>query len=444
MALAHRNTLILIFAIFAAVLAAALAAYLHFAEGKPPQVRMDPLPTHATRESAFSLEVTDKGQGLRYLLAHAVQEDKRITLLEETFGPDQHGWSGKFTLPRKGLSDGPMEIVIKVADKSLANRGEGNTTLFRHPLTYDATPPRIFVISDAHNLNQGGAGLIVYSLSEEVASSGVMVQDVFFPGYRQESGAYLCLFAIPFDVDPTKHRPVLTATDPAGNTSQTSFRFHGNRRSFRQDTLNINQAFLDNVMPQFQNVFPEAEDLLKLFLLVNRELRVRNIDFVRSLGTTTTPTPLWSEVFVRQPRSTPLGGYADLRTFVHNGETIDHQMHMGIDLASTAFAEIIAANRGQVIFADDLGIYGQTVILDHGLGLHTLYAHLSQIFVDNGDMLERGQVLGRSGMTGLAGGDHLHFETLVNGVPVNPIEWWDEQWMRHNFWSKIKLQENLP
>lgn len=442
MALAPRNTLILISA--AVLLAASLAAYLHFAEGKPPQVRMDPLPTHATKESAFSLEVTEVGRGLRNLLAQAVQEDKRITLLEETFGPNQYAWSGEFVLPRQGLSDGPMEIVIKVSDNSLANWGAGNTTLLRHPLTYDATPPRISVISDAHNLNQGGAGLIAYSLSEEVASSGVMVQDVFFPGYRQESGAYLCLFAIPFDVDPTKHRPVLIATDLAGNTAQTTFYFHGNRRSFRQDTLNITQSFLENVMPQFQNVFPEAEDLLELYLLVNRELRVRNIDFVRSLGTTTAQAPLWSEVFVRQPRSAPRAGYADHRTYIHNGEIIDHQVHMGIDLASTAFDEIIAANRGQVIFTGDLGIYGQTVILDHGLGLHTLYAHLSQILVDNGDMLEKGQVLGRSGMTGLAAGDHLHFETLVSGISVNPIEWWDEQWLRHNFWSKTTLQGGQP
>lgn len=437
MALAPRNTLILIFA--AVLAAAALAAYLHFAEGKPPHVRMDPLPTHAIKESAFSLEVTDEGQGLRHLLVQAVQGEQQLSLLEETFGLDQHAWSGTFTLPRRGLNDGPMAIVIKVTDKSLANRGAGNPTLFQHTLTYDATPPRISVISHAHNLNQGGAGLIVYSLSEEVASSGVMVQDVFFPGYRQESGVYLSLFAIPFDVDPLKHRPMLTATDPAGNTAQVSFPFHGNQRSFRQATLNISQAFLDNVMPQFQNVFPEAEDLLERFLLVNRELRAQNINFVRSLAATTAPAPLWSEVFARQPRSAPLGGFADHRTFMHNNEIIDHQMHMGIDLASTPFAEIIAANRGQVIFTGDLGIYGQTVILDHGLGLHTLYAHLSQILVNTGDMLERGQILGRSGITGLAAGDHLHFETLVSGIPVNPTEWWDEQWLRHNFWSKTDL-----
>jgi murein DD-endopeptidase MepM/ murein hydrolase activator NlpD len=435
MSIAIRNTLILVFIAILAV--SALAAYLHFAEGKLPQIRMDPLPTHATRGSSFSLEVTDEGQGLSHLLAQAVQGERQITLLEEIFGPDQHVWNGAVTLPKQGLNDGSMEIVIKATDKSLANWMEGNTTLFRHQLIFDATPPRISVISDAHNVNQGGAGLIVYSLSEE-AVSGVMVQDIFFPGYCQESGVYLCLFAIPFDVDPTKHRPMLTATDLAGNTAQISFRFHGNQRSFRQDTMNISQAFLENVMPQFQSLFPEAKDLLELYLLVNRDLRARNIAFVRSLGTTTAPAPLWSEVFARQPRSASLGGYADHRISMYNDEIIDQHVHLGIDLASIAFAEIIASNRGQVIFANDLGIYGQTVILDHGLGLHTLYAHLSQIFVETGSMVEKGQILGRSGMTGLAAGDHLHFETLVSGIAVNPHEWWDEQWLQHNFWSKLE------
>jgi murein DD-endopeptidase MepM/ murein hydrolase activator NlpD len=444
MTLSPRKTLVLI--LVAILLTVGTTAYLHFVEGKAPQIRMDTAKTHATKETSFSLHVTDEGMGLRSLLVQARQDENRITLLEKTFAADQHAWDGDFTLPRKGLRDGPLEIVIQATDKSLANWGDGNTAIFRHALNFDATPPRISVISEAHNLNQGGAGLIVYTLSEEVSQTGVMVQEVFFPGYRQESGVFYCLFAIPFNINPKEHRPMLTAADLAGNTAQTTFYFHGNRRSFRQDTLNISEAFLENVMPQFQSTFPDAENLLDVYLLVNRDLRAQNRAFLDSLSTTTSPAPLWDEVFVRQPGAAPRAGFADHRTYKHNDAIIDHQVHMGTDLASTAFDEIIAANRGEVIFVGDLGIYGQTVILDHGLGLHTLYAHLSQILVNTGDMLEKGQVLGRSGMTGLAAGDHLHYEVLVSGVPVNPVEWWDEQWLRHNFWSKTELigKESQP
>ncbi len=86
-----------------------------------------------------------------------------------------------------------------------------------------------------------------------------------------------------------------------------------------------------------------------------------------------------------------------------------------------------------------MGIYGQCIIIDHGLGLQTLYAHLSSMAVEVGDVVERGQIIGRTGATGLAGGDHLHYGIIVGGVPVNPIEWWDKNWVRNNITSKLQL-----
>ena len=76
-----------------------------------------------------------------------------------------------------------------------------------------------------------------------------------------------------------------------------------------------------------------------------------------------------------------------------------------------------------------LGIYGNCVIIDHGMGVQSLYGHLSSFDVKVGDTVTRGQIVGRSGMTGLAGGDHLHFTMLVGGRMVNPVEWWDPHWI---------------
>ena len=91
-----------------------------------------------------------------------------------------------------------------------------------------------------------------------------------------------------------------------------------------------------------------------------------------------------------------------------------------------------------VVFADFLGIYGNCVILDHGLGVQSLYAHMSTIGVKVGDSVTKGQELGRTGSTGLAGGDHLHFTMLLQGVPVNPVEWWDPHWLQDRVNRKIK------
>ena len=133
----------------------------------------------------------------------------------------------------------------------------------------------------------------------------------------------------------------------------------------------------------------------------------------------------------------PRAGYADHRTYLYNNEKIDEQIHLGVDIASLEHANVGAANRGLVVFAEYLGIYGNTVILDHGQGIFSLYSHLSQIDVAVGTMVEKDTVLGLTGTTGMAGGDHLHFSMLVNGIFVDPIEWWDEEWVKLHMLSVL-------
>ena len=121
--------------------------------------------------------------------------------------------------------------------------------------------------------------------------------------------------------------------------------------------------------------------------------------------------------------------FADHRTYVYEGRDVDQQVHLGTDLASTRGAVITASNTGHVVFAGFLGIYGNCVVIDHGMGVQSLYAHLSSVTVEAGDRINRGETIGRSGDTGMAGGDHLHFTMLVAGRPVNPVEWWDPHWI---------------
>jgi murein DD-endopeptidase MepM/ murein hydrolase activator NlpD len=116
---------------------------------------------------------------------------------------------------------------------------------------------------------------------------------------------------------------------------------------------------------------------------------------------------------------------------------VDQQYHLGYDLAVTKRYPIEAANNGRVVWAEPLGIYGNTVILDHGLGVYTLYAHLSSMDVKAGDTIQKRAILGRSGSTGLAGGDHLHYEVMIRGVPVLPLEWWDRKWIQDNVERKL-------
>lgn len=80
-------------------------------------------------------------------------------------------------------------------------------------------------------------------------------------------------------------------------------------------------------------------------------------------------------------------------------------------------------------------------MIDHGCGLFSMYSHLSRMETEVKKEVKKGDILGRTGATGMAGGDHLHFAMLVQGVVVNPIEWWDEHWIRDNIELKMKWAE---
>lgn len=146
---------------------------------------------------------------------------------------------------------------------------------------------------------------------------------------------------------------------------------------------------------------------------------------------------LWTEAFTQMGNSQVESRFADRRTYFFDDKEIDKQVHLGFDLASVQQAPVHASNAGIVIHADFLGIYGNCVILDHGLGVQSLYAHLSSIGVKVGDSVTKGQELGRTGSTGLAGGDHLHFTMLMQGTPVKPVEWWDQNWLQDRVNRKI-------
>ena len=334
---------------------------------------------------------------------------------------------------------GPVSLHVAV-DHAAYHFGAGNTSEKVLKLDYDNKPPSVSVLSTAHNINQGGAGLVVYTVSEAVEKTGVSVGGLFFHGHRQPSGTYVCLFAFPYDMEPAAFVPKVLAVDPAGNERLAGIYYHLNPKPFPTDRIEVSQKFLETkIVPDFQHYYPAVTDPVELFLKVNREMREQNTSALLDFGQQTTGRPLWEGVFLRQPNAAVPGFFAQARTYYHAGQAIDRQTHLGIDLASTAQAPVPAANAGTVVFAEELGIYGNCVVLDHGLGLQTLYGHLSQIAVQKCDTVSKGQIVGRTGATGMAGGDHLHLSVLIAGQQVNPLEWWDPNWLKNNIGDKLTL-----
>lgn len=335
---------------------------------------------------------------------------------------------GALTLP-----EGPAELVAEARDFSW----RGNVSLARVDLVVDTRAPRISLQTGLTYARRGGAELVVYRVPEDAVSHGVRVGDDFFPGYAHPSqpGLMVALYAIAPDA-PTDARPALIARDRAGNESTAGMTVEILERGFDRDTIGLSRGFMERKVGELLD--DPGDDLLGAYLKINRDMRESNAAQLAELASRASVDPLWTGAFLQLPNSSRRAGFGEKRRYLFEGAEVDRQTHLGLDLASTSRAVVPAANDGVVAWADELGIYGQAVAIDHGLGLFSLYGHLSEISVEVGDAVNRGDAIGRTGATGLAGGDHLHFSILVHGVFVDPLEWLDRKWLRDHIDPKLE------
>jgi murein DD-endopeptidase MepM/ murein hydrolase activator NlpD len=419
-------------------------------EGTPPAIEIGLESPFIGASRSFTVSVDDAGSGVRRIWMGAVVKGREVEILERTFpsagffgGGSEKSVQVKATLDPKslGLPDGKATLRVVAWDYSLRQWGKGNRTDIEKPIRIDTQPPSIEVISRVHNLTQGGSGLAIYRLSEDCPVSGVKVGNRFYPGYAgffKNPSIYMAFFALDYRQGKGT-RMMVTARDLAGNKAEAGLAYHINPRAFRKDTIHLSDSFFNRKMPDFEHYFPGSagDSRLDLFLKVNRVLRRKNGDTFKQITAHPEKKILWHGPFLRLPHSATRAHFADHRTYLYKGKVVDHEVHMGMDLASTTHSPVPAANRGKVAFTGEVGIYGNTIVLDHGFGLFTTYSHLSRIDVTVGQMVEKGQIIGRTGMTGLAGGDHLHYGTLIHQTFVNPVEWWDPAWIKHNITDKM-------
>ncbi|MDR1856871.1 MAG: M23 family metallopeptidase [Desulfovibrio sp.] len=340
------------------------------------------------------------------------------------------------------LREGAFDLEIRATDGSMAGFGQGNTRTLQIPMRYDLQPPRISVKTLPPHIRRGGSAVVRYGVDEEVSESGILIQGYFVPGFLQQDGSYVCFFPFPYTMTAKdfKSSVEIMATDLAGNVTRSRLTVVTLERVFKNDTLEVNESFLNAVQTKLGNLAPDAPTPLDCFLKINNDVRAENAAFLRDIGRNTVSGMLWGGAFQRLPRSASKAGFADHRFYTYQGKTIAESYHLGLDLASLRNAEVPAANNGRVVFVGNLGIYGNIVVVDHGLGVMSLYSHLSEPLVQEGAAVMKGQTIGRTGTTGLAFGDHLHFGMLVGGVEVTPLEWIDAKWIHDNVILRVTDQ----
>jgi Peptidase family M23 len=441
-----------------AVVVLALVGFIFLRVGPPPAIVIEPAAQVIGQKTPITVRVSEPKRGLSTVKVELVQGDLVRTLAEKKHEPAS-AWAPW----RKGIPSD--ETRVEVGKDTIADLKPGTaivrvtagraSVLFWTPAPATAqielpvrlVPPTLQVLSTFHYVSRGGSEAVVYRVGESTKRDGVQAGTRFFPGYPLPGGGAgdrFALFAVAYDMEDAASVRLI-AEDAAGNVAQRKFVDEYFPKPIRRDTIHLTDAFMQKVTTEIMAQTPSLADkgnLLDNYLQLNRDVRKANDAFVTQLSQKTQMAFLWREPFLPMVNTAIKANFAEHRSYVYEGKTVDEQNHLGLDMASFRADPVPASNDGVVAFAGYLGIYGNCVVIDHGYGVQTLYGHMSSVDVKEGQQVKRGETIGRSGSTGLAGGDHVHFAVMLDGLPVSPIEWFDSKWINDRL--KLKLGAALP
>jgi murein DD-endopeptidase MepM/ murein hydrolase activator NlpD len=340
------------------------------------------------------------------------------------------------------LQAGKAKLIVEATSNDLM-RKSGSA---EREITVITQPPSLSVDSEQHYLYVGMADLATFGVSGGWTEAGVRVGDQKFRAWPMPGGkpGLFSMYAFAWNM-PTDTVPVVYAGNGTGSdvTSPLVVIFPKKEQpKYTEHDLQVSDAFMQKVVNELD---PNGSgDMVERFVKINSQMRVANNKTLSDLQYKTADKFLWSKPFIRQPHSQAEAHFADLRNYIYHGKKIDQQVHLGYDLAVTQHVGVQASNDGKVVYAAPLGIYGNCIVVDHGYGLQTIYGHLSRIDVHEGDVVKQDQVMGLSGQTGMAGGDHIHFAMQLDGVQIDPKEWWDPHWIKDHVARRVDLPGFQP
>ena len=435
-----RNRLLLPFVVVLLLVVIVPVAYVGWRQFVPGVRVVSAPPKLIGQKGEMTLDVQAARGNVARLEVRLLQGEKVAVLAKQEGSPAPRvNIPIAFDTTSLGLREGAASLEVWATDDFWRPLKSRDRAVAAFPVTIDLTPPKVEIVAATQYLSPGGAGIIIYRVTG-AAREGVMLGTTQFAGTPMgppEQNTRVALVALPYDW--TTATPLsVSAQDEAGNVATRGVPVEIKPRRFPRDRIEIKDALLQAKVPELLPQWPPGKPLVEGFLVINRDQRKQAEEEKRRLGAKSADKPIFEGAFV-QPRNTKVfSNFAETRTYFYQGREIDTQVHYGYDLASTKQSPVPAANKGLVVFAGPLTIYGNAVILDHGLGLMTLYGHLSTVDVKVGDAVDKGKELGRSGNTGLAIGDHLHYEVLVHGISVTPLEWWDAKWIRDHISKPLK------
>ncbi len=373
--------------------------------------------------------VTLKGENIKRIEIALVQGSKRVSILRDSPRKGEVTYELRIRPKDLGLMDAPARVIVDASSGILKKVHMEIDTVI------DTVPPQMDVL-DAPGVVSTGEAAVVTLQVKGASDVNLWLGEMGFRAFPVGEDRYVCIFPVPHNTG-TDTTIYAAAEDDAGNRTVRSLNIRIRRKNYRVSTITIDDEFMQRVVYPLLGKM-NSDDPVRDFKEVNEVWRQRDIQRLRQIGAKSTSERLWRGRFLQMQNSKVMARYGDMRYYRYRGEVISSSVHLGYDLASVKAAPVEAANRGRVVFAGTLGIYGNTVIIDHGLGVMSLYGHLSRIMVKEGEEVERGSIVGRTGATGFAGGDHLHFGILVQGVEVSPLYWWDKRWLKQRIVDRLR------
>ena len=404
-----------------------------------PKVIFEKKPEYVGSNTNLKFRIIDDKPGIKEVKVYLIQE-KNIKILEDIDFPEgfnEKDYNIKIDARKYGLKEGNGKISIFVKDSSLL----GNSKTITLEIKVDLTPPSLSILSSPASIMNGGTGFVFYRTSSDVIKTGIRVGNLEFNCFNsiaENKNIFGCAFPYPYYWN-RKKSIVVFAIDKAGNKTSHALMYYFKRKNYHRSVITITDEFIETKVRPLSD--KDISDPVKLFKYVNVEVRKKNEDLIHNIAKKVSlKEPLFKTNFLQLKNSKMLGGFADYRKYKYKGKFIKgaNAYHKGMDFASIKNATVQAAEDGKVVYTGFLGIYGNSIIIEHGMGVFTLYSHLAEIHVNKGDMVSRGTEIGITDTTGLAVGDHLHFGVLVQGLEVHPIEWLDRKWLNSRFFSEYK------
>ncbi len=419
-------------------------AYIYFSpqfERVAPKLEL-PKKVFWNQDSPIVVHASDNN-GIKGYQAIVSDGKQSIVVASGSFTIPQKEATINISIPEKNNLDqkaSPWILTVTVSDKSLWNFMQGNSTTKDVKVIVDRQPPLVGVVANSPSIVRGGSALVVLQASDE------NLKDVYVEagGERfkvmpyKKDGFYATLVVWPFRVKPKDYSAKIVATDTAGNKRVVEIPFELMNKRYRVSNIKVGDSFLDGKIAEVasaNSLTSGIKDKLKRFKAVNEDLRKENEKIIHEHTKKVTPIDYdkWKlKAFYPLKGAKVVAQFGDERHYFYknSNKEISHSYHLGYDLASVKRAPIRSSSRGEVVFASYNGIYGNMPIIDHGFGLYTLYGHCSSILVREGEKVKNNQVIAKTGTTGLALGDHLHFGVLVQGIEVWPMDWMKQNWIK--------------